>query len=100
LSAACSKLAPDLPTIHEAGVSGYELVGWIAMFAPAQTPEPIIARINAEVRQILADAEFAAGLAAVGIETAPTTPEELRAFVVSETAKWSEIAKAAGIEPQ
>lgn len=99
-SATRSKLAPDLPTIQEAGVPGYELVGWIAMFAPAQTPEPIVARLNAEVRQILTDPEFAKDLAAVGIEAAPTTPEELRAFVVSETAKWSEIAKAAGIEPQ
>ena len=99
-SATRSKLSPDLPTIQEAGVQGYELVGWIAMFAPAQTPEAIIARLNAEVRKILTDAEFAAGLTAVGIEPAPTTPDELRAFVVSETAKWAEIAKSAGIEAQ
>lgn len=99
-SAQRSKQAPDMPTIQEMGVPGYELVGWIAAFAPAKTPEPIVKRLNEEFRKILSDAEFAKGLAAVGIEAAPTTPEELRAFVISESEKWAAIAKAAKIEPE
>jgi tripartite-type tricarboxylate transporter receptor subunit TctC len=99
-SAARSKLAPEMPTIAEAGVPGYELVGWIALFAPAKTPTAIVERLNAELKAILSDPEFASGLAALGIEAAPTSPEGLRAWVVSETAKWSDIAKTAGIKPE
>ncbi len=99
-SAERSRLAPDLPTIAEAGVPGYELVGWIAAFAPAKTPPAIVSRLNAEFRKILTEPEFVAGLAAIGIDAAPTTQDELRAWVTSETKKWAEIAKAADIKPE
>jgi tripartite-type tricarboxylate transporter receptor subunit TctC len=99
-SAERSRLVPELPTIAEAGVPGYELVGWIAAFAPAKTPPAIVSRLNAEMKTILTDAEFVAGLAAIGIDAAPTTQDELKAWVVSETAKWAEIAKAADIKPE
>lgn len=95
-----STLAPEIPTIAEAGVPGYGLVGWIALFAPAKTPPAIVARLNAEVGKILSDPDFVSSLSALNIEAAPTSPEELRAWVVSETAKWSDIAKAAGIKPE
>lgn len=99
-SAERSRLVPDLPTIAEAGVPGYELVGWIAAFAPAKTSPEIVARLNAEVRRILSEEAFVTGLAAIGIDAAPTTQDELRQWVVSETKKWAEIAKAADIKPE
>lgn len=99
-SAERSKLVPDLPTIAEAGVAGYELVGWIALFAPARTPPAVVERLNRETVKILSDPAFAASLSALGIEPAPTTPEGLTAWVVAESAKWSAIAKTAGIKPE
>ncbi|HEV2557451.1 MAG TPA: tripartite tricarboxylate transporter substrate binding protein [Microvirga sp.] len=94
------KLIPELPTIAEAGLPGFSLVGWIGLFAPANTPQPIVSRLNAEVRKMLSDPEFASRLIDVGIEADPTTPEQLGEWVVSETARWSGIAKAAGIRPE
>jgi len=91
---------PEIPTLQEAGVPGYELVGFIAAFAPAKTPEPIVRRLNEEMGKILRDKEFADGLSALGMDAAPTTPQQLREWVIGETRKWAELAKAAGIQPE
>ena len=99
-SAKRSAAMPDMPTMQEAGVPGYELVGFIAAFAPAKTPEPIVRRLNEEMVRILNDKEFAASMTASGVDAAPTTPGELREWVISETRKWSELARAAGIQPE
>lgn len=99
-SAARSAAMPDMPTLHEAGLSGYELVGFIAAFAPAKTPDPIVRRLNDEITKILRDKEFADSLTAMGIDAAPTSPEGLREWVVAETRKWGELARAAGIQPE
>ena len=99
-SAKRSAAMPDMPTMQEAGVPGYELVGFIAAFAPAKTPEPIVRRLNEEMVRILNDKEFAASMTSSGVDAAPTTPAELREWVVSETRKWSELARAAGIQPE
>ena len=99
-SAKRSAAMPDMPTMQEAGVPGYELVGFIAAFAPAKTPEPIVRRLNEEMVRILSDKEFAASMTASGVDAAPTTPDELREWVVSETRKWGELARAAGIQPE
>ena len=99
-SARRSAALPELPTLQEAGIAGYELVGFIAAFAPAKTPEPVVRRLNEEMTRILRDKEFADGLAALGVDAAPTTPEQLRDWVASETRKWGELARGAGIQPE
>ena len=95
-----SAAAPDLPTMQEAGVPGYELVGWIAAFAPAKTPSPIIRRLNEEINKALAEKDFIESLHALGVDAAPGTPGQLREWVISESRKWRDLAKAAGIQPE
>jgi ABC-type amino acid transport substrate-binding protein len=95
-----SPLAPDLPTMVEEGVAGYDLTAWFAAFVPAKTPQAIIGKLNAAINSAIADRPVADALLAAGIEPVTGTPDELRAFVVSETKKWAEIVKAAGIAPE
>lgn len=95
-----SSLVPELPTISEAGLPGYELVGWVAAFVPARTPAPIIRRLSDAMQKVFRDKEFTDGLRAVGIEPSPTTPEQLRAYVASEMKKWAEIVRSADIKPE
>jgi tripartite-type tricarboxylate transporter receptor subunit TctC len=95
-----SPLAPDLPTIDSAGLKGYDLTAWFAAFVPAKTPRPVIDRLNAALRAALADKPVAEKLLTVGIEPVVSAPEELRAFVESETKKWAKIVKDAKIEPE
>ncbi|MES2535361.1 MAG: tripartite tricarboxylate transporter substrate binding protein [Pseudomonadota bacterium] len=99
-SARRSATMPDMPTLQEAGIAGYELVGFIAAFAPAKTPAPIVRRLNEEMVRILRDKEFSDNMTAAGVDAAPTTPEQLREWVISETAKWRELARGAGIQPE
>jgi tripartite-type tricarboxylate transporter receptor subunit TctC len=99
-SAKRSAAVPDLPTMQEAGVPGYELVGWIAAFAPKGTPAPIVKRLNEEMAKVLADKEFVASLHNLGVDAAPGTPEQLRDWVKSETKKWGDLARNAGIQPE
>jgi tripartite-type tricarboxylate transporter receptor subunit TctC len=99
-SAQRSALAPDLPTMIEAGVPGYDLTAWFAAFVPAKTPQPIVARLNAALNAAIADKAAQDALLAAGIEPLTGTPDDLRAFVVSETQKWADIVKAAGIQPE
>ena len=99
-SARRSATMPELPTLQEAGVQGYELVGFIAAFAPAKTPEPIVRRLNEEMGRILREKDFVDSLTAAGVDAAPTTAAQLREWVISETRKWHELALAAGIQPE
>jgi tripartite-type tricarboxylate transporter receptor subunit TctC len=93
-------LAPDLPTLDEAGLKGYDLTAWFAAFAPAKTPQPIIDKLNAAFRAALADKDVTTKLLAAGIEPVASSPEELKAFVQSETSKWAKIVADAKIEPE
>lgn len=91
---------PDMPTLAEAGMPGYELVGWTAAFAPAHTPSDIVARLNRMFVSAIADGEAAAFLPTIGGEASPSSPSELAEFMKSETAKWARIVDAAQIERQ
>ena len=91
-----SKLAPDLPTMAEAGLQGFDISTWFGLFAPAGTPKDIIAKWNAEVAKILNSPEMREKLVAQGAEPAPTTPEQFAAFVRSEIPKYARIVKASG----
>jgi tripartite-type tricarboxylate transporter receptor subunit TctC len=91
-----SKLAPELPTMAEAGLPGFDISTWFGLFAPAGTPKEIVAKWNAEVTKILKSPEMRERLIAQGAEPAPTTPEQFAAFVKSEIPKYAKIIKASG----
>ncbi|CAN5305164.1 tripartite tricarboxylate transporter substrate binding protein [soil metagenome] len=87
---------PDIPTLAESGVPGFDVSAWDAVFAPAGTPPAIVDTINAAVRRALADPEIKQMLAERGAEPAPSSPDELRAFVKSEIVRWGAAVKASG----
>jgi tripartite-type tricarboxylate transporter receptor subunit TctC len=91
---------PDVPTIAEAGVPGYEATQWYGFLAPAGTPPAIIAQIHAEAVKTLNSAAMQEKLAHDGAEPAPSTPEALGAHIRNEIEKWRKVAQAAGIQPQ
>jgi tripartite-type tricarboxylate transporter receptor subunit TctC len=91
-----SPLAPEIPTVREAGVPGYVATTWYALLAPAGTPRSIVDRLNAEVRTLLEDPGMKAQLATQGIELTPSTPEELGTFLRSEVAKWAKVVQDTG----
>ncbi len=93
-----SPAAPDVPTIAESGVPGYDHGPWNGMLAPAKTPKAIIARLNAEVARIVHMPEAKAVLVHEGAEPVGNTPEEFAAIIRTETAKWAKVIKAAGIK--
>jgi tripartite-type tricarboxylate transporter receptor subunit TctC len=99
-SAQRSPLAPELPTMAEEGVAGYELTAWFAAFVPAKTAKAIVDKLNAAMNAALADKTVQDALLSAGIEPQTSTPDDLRAFVVSETRKWADIVTAAGIPPE
>jgi tripartite-type tricarboxylate transporter receptor subunit TctC len=95
-----STASPDLPTLAEAGVPGYESSTWHAWFAPAGTPGAIIARLNAELIKATKAPEVVARLAPDGSEPVGSTPEHLRQFVVTDIARWRKVVQRAGITLQ
>jgi tripartite-type tricarboxylate transporter receptor subunit TctC len=95
-----SDFVPNTPTIAESGVPGYEVTAWNALFAPAGTPAPIINRLNALVRQGLAQPDSKAIMDAQGLNATPSTPHELGELVRNELVKWSKVVKVAGIKPE
>jgi tripartite-type tricarboxylate transporter receptor subunit TctC len=99
-TASRSALAPELPTMAEAGVPGYDLAAWFAAFAPAKTPAPVVEALHKAIAAALADKATQDRLLAAGIEPEGSSPEALRAFVVAEIAKWADIVKKAGIQPE
>lgn len=92
--------APDIPTIAEAGVPGYEASNWFGVSAPAATPREITQLLSAAIARVLQQAEIRARIATDGAEPVGTTPDEFSAFVRSETVKWGKVARRAGIEPE
>jgi tripartite-type tricarboxylate transporter receptor subunit TctC len=92
-----SPLAPELPTMAEAGVPGYEVIGWNGIVAPKGTPPEIVARLHAEVAKILRTPEMRQQLAAVGSEPIGNTPEEFGAFIKAEMGRWGKVIKEKGI---
>ena len=99
-SAQRSPAAPDIPTVAESGVPGFEYVTWYGMFAPAHTPQNIVTRLNAEVVKILAAPEMAQRLASQGAEPRSSTPDELLKFMRNESERWKKVIKSAGIRTE
>ena len=95
-----SALLPDLPSLSEAGIPGYDVTSYAALFAPAGTPKEIVDRLNAEVQKIIANPDAKARIAVTGFDAFSGPPETLAAFVQSELVNWGKLIKDAGIEPQ
>jgi tripartite-type tricarboxylate transporter receptor subunit TctC len=95
-----SALLPDLPSLHEAGIPGYDVTSWAGLFAPAGTPKDIVDRLNAEVQKIIANPDAKAKIAVTGFDAFSGPPDALASFVQSELANWGRLIKDAGIEPQ
>ena len=92
-----SPAAPELPTVAEAGVPGYQSANWYGFAAPAKTPRAIIAKINQELVRVAAAPDVREKLLSVGMEPGTSTPAQFADFVKSEIGKWSRVAKTAGI---
>jgi tripartite-type tricarboxylate transporter receptor subunit TctC len=92
-----SPLAPDVPTVAEAGIPGYDVNLWFGLLAPAGTPKEIVARLNAEVTQILSTAETRSILSARGIDAAPGTPEQFARLIATDLARWQKVVATAKI---
>lgn len=92
--------APEIPTIAESGLAGYEVYGWYGFAAPAKTPRPIVQRLYSEVAKLAQDPKMKARLAGQGLELVGNTPEEFDAFIRGEMAKWSKVLKAAGVKAE
>lgn len=93
-----SPLAPDVPTMIESGLPGFELSAWYVMFAPANTPKDIMQRLNAEVNKAIKDPELRSTPGAQGVELTGGTSEAAEAFVNGELERWARIIRATGIK--
>jgi tripartite-type tricarboxylate transporter receptor subunit TctC len=93
-----SRLLPNVPTIAESGLPGYEATGWTGMVAPANTPKPVIAKLNAAMVQALKSPELQEAFAKLAAEPVGSSPEEFAAFIRRETDKWAEIIRNASIK--
>ncbi len=89
---------PDVPTASEAGLTGYDSTGWFGVVAPAGTPAPIVARLNAEITAALNDEQIKASMRNLGVEPAPGRPEAFDAYIKSETTKWARVIRQANIK--
>ena len=94
------EVLPDVPSIAEAGLPGYEATQWFGLLAPAGTPRPIIDRLYQESLRALRSADMKERMTAEGLEVVGSTPEEFASYIRSETEKWTQVIKAAGIKPQ
>jgi tripartite-type tricarboxylate transporter receptor subunit TctC len=94
-----SSLFPDLPTMDEAGVKGFNLDAWAGLVAPAGTPAPVVNKLNTALREVIDSPEVQARFKNVGFEGFSSTPEELGAFMRIQLGVWKKMAKDADIKP-
>ena len=90
-------IVPEVPTLAESGLPGFDFSTWWGLFAPAGTPRPVIARLNEETLKALQLPDVKENLAGVGAEPAGNTPEEFAAFIRSETGKWGRVMRTGKI---
>jgi tripartite-type tricarboxylate transporter receptor subunit TctC len=95
-----SASTPDIPTVQESGVAGYDVVSWNALFAPAGTPPEIVKTLNRALQDILAEPEVKKRLLELGIEAKASTPEEISARLKSDIDKWRKVIETAGVQRQ
>jgi tripartite-type tricarboxylate transporter receptor subunit TctC len=98
--AARSPALPDLPTVAETGTPGFIVIGWFGIFAPVNTPQPIVRKINAELAAIMRQPDVAGPLLAQGAEPQSGPPDELRKLLAQEIAQWGKLIREAGIKAE
>ncbi|HEY2256161.1 MAG TPA: tripartite tricarboxylate transporter substrate binding protein [Variovorax sp.] len=91
-------MLPDVPTVAEAGLPGYDSTGWFGVVAPADTPAPIVARLNAAIVAALGDPQIQSAMRGLGVEPAPDTPQAFGDYIAAETRKWSKVIQTANIK--
>jgi tripartite-type tricarboxylate transporter receptor subunit TctC len=91
---------PDVPTLDEAGVSGYEVAGWYGVLGPARIPKKILTRLNDELVTMLRDPAMRETLTRAGADPLPSSPDEFRRILVADIGKWAKVVKAAGVKVQ
>jgi len=95
-----SETLPDLPTVAESGLPGYEAVGWFGLLAPAATPRATVAKVSLEANRVLAMSDVREKMLGLGADPAGNTPEEFARFIRDDQAKWSKLMKEAGIQAE
>jgi tripartite-type tricarboxylate transporter receptor subunit TctC len=98
-SAKRSKVLPDTPTMQEAGVPGFDVASWQALYAPAGTPAAVVNRMNSEIQKIIATPEMKAKMDGLGLEYNPNTPAQFAEFGRNEIVKWAKIVKDGNVKP-
>ncbi len=96
LGSARSTALPDVPTVAESGLPGYDVNNWAGLFAGPGTPAPVVAKINAEVQRVMRLPDVQARMTGEGLRFVPTTPDQFASFVKSEIARWGPVVKASG----
>ena len=91
-------IAPNIPTLNEAGLPGFNITAWIGAVAPKGTPKAVVQKLNAEIERTLKDREFAAKISAIGIDPLGDTPEEFAVFLRMDIPRWKRIVKDAGVK--
>ena len=91
-------MLPDVPTVAEAGLPGYDSTGWFGVVAPAETPAPIVAQLNAALNDALNDEKTKTNMRNLGVEPAPGTPKAFDTYIRSETKKWAKVIQTAHIK--
>jgi len=89
---------PDVPTLQEAGVAGFDVASWQGLFAPANTPKAIVDRLNTELEKIIAQPDTQAKMAGLGLDHTPNTPKQFADFEAAEQAKWVKVAKQGNVK--
>jgi len=97
-SAQRSSLLPDVPTMAEGGLTGYQAITWNGILAPAATPKDIVGKLSTAIAQAVQTPDMKQRLAGIGTEPAANTPEQFAAFLREETAKWADVIRSAGIK--
>jgi tripartite-type tricarboxylate transporter receptor subunit TctC len=96
-SAARSQLAPNVPTVAELGFPGFEVLAWYALFAPRETPKPIVAKLSAEIERIVQVADIRDKMIQLGAEPRYMNPEQVTGFVSVESPKWGQLIRESGV---
>jgi len=99
-SAKRSATVPELPTVAEAGVPGYEAIGWFGLLVPAATPTAVVQKLSADANRVLQDGEVKQRMLALGAEPSGDTPAQFAAFIRDDQAKWSKLMRERGITPE
>lgn len=99
-SAKRSLIAPELPTVAESGLPGFEVVGWNGVHVPRGTPQPIVGKINADTRQVIGLPDIQERMIAMGFEASEMSIEAFAGFVRTDVARWAKVIKEAGIQPE